>query len=38
MKIYDMIDLSGRIMENVIDKLVVKIENELYYLKLFMSF
>lgn len=33
-----MIDLSGRIMENVIDKLVVKIENELYYLKLFMSF
>ena len=29
MKIYDMIDLSGRIMENVIDKLVVKIENEL---------
>lgn len=29
MKIYDMIDLSGGIMENVIDKLVVKIENEL---------
>lgn len=29
MKIYDMIYLSGRIMENVIDKLVVKIENEL---------